>query len=224
MKKINKSEKLMNVKYAIRGPVMDEAKKLEEKGINILKLNIANSATFNFSAPSELLDYMKNNLGQSQGYSDSKGLESAGKAIINYYKTKKVDGLKTDDIYIGNVVSELILMSMQGLLNKNDEVLVPMPDYPLWTASVNLSGGKAVHYLCDEENEWYPNIEDIKNKINNKTKGIIIINPNNPTGALYPKEILNQIIAIAKENNLIIFSDEIYDRLVFDDLEHISIA
>ena len=224
MKRIKKSNKLKNVKYEIRGKVLEEANKLEKEGKEILKLNIGNPASFGLKAPYELIDCMKDNLENSEGYSDSKGLEKARKAIIEYYETKNVHNLTPEDIYIGNGVSELILMSMQGLLNKNDEILVPMPDYPLWTASINLSGGKAVHYLCDEENEWYPNIEDIKNKITKKTKGIVIINPNNPTGALYPKEILKQIIEIAKENNLIIFSDEIYDRLIFDDLEHISIA
>lgn len=224
MKKISNTKRFYNVKYAIRGPVMDEAKRLEEQGVDILKLNIGNPAAFNFSAPISIIDCMKDNLENCQGYSDSKGLQIAREAIIKYYKTKKVYNLKIDDVYIGNGVSELIMMSMQGLLNDGDEILVPMPDYPLWTASVNLSGGKAVHYICDEENEWYPDILDIKSKINDKTKGIIIINPNNPTGALYPKEILEQIICVAKENGLIIFSDEIYDRLVFDDLEHISIA
>ena len=224
MKKFEKSRKLENVNYAIRGPVMDEAKKLEQEGFDILKLNIGNPAVFNFNAPSNILECMKNNLEKAQGYSDSKGLERARKAIVEYYKNKNVDDLELEDIYIGNGVSELILMSMQALLNKDDEILVPMPDYPLWTASVNLSDGKAVHYNCDENNEWYPDIEDIKRKITKNTKGIIIINPNNPTGALYPKEILQQIINIAKDNNLIIFSDEIYDRLVYDDLEHVSIA
>lgn len=224
MKEINRSKRLMSVKYEIRGKVLDEAKKLEEKGIKVLKLNIGNPKVFDFSCPVEIIENMKNNLMKSQGYSDSSGLVSSRHAIIDYYKSKNVFDLDIDDIYIGNGVSELILMSMQGLLNNDDEILVPMPDYPLWTASVNLSGGVAVHYVCDEENEWYPNIQDIKNKISNKTKGIVIINPNNPTGSLYPKEILEQIIEIAKENNLIIFSDEIYDRLVFDGLEHISIA
>ncbi len=224
MIKFEKSKKLENVKYAIRGTLMDEANKLEERGEKILKLNIGNPAVFNFSAPSSVLESMKNNLEHSQGYSDSKGLKIAREAIKEYYKTKNVNELELEDIYIGNGVSELILLSMQALLNPNDEILVPTPDYPLWTASVNLSGGKAVHYLCDEGNEWYPDINDIKRKITKNTKGIIIINPNNPTGALYPKEILEQIINVAKENNLIIFADEIYDRLVFDDLEHISIA
>ena len=203
---------------------MEEANKLEERGEKILKLNIGNPAVFNFSAPNSVLEGMKNNIEHSQGYSDSKGLKNAREAIKEYYKNKNVNELELEDIYIGNGVSELILMSMQALLNPNDEILVPTPDYPLWTASVNLSGAKAIHYLCDEENEWYPDIDDIKRKITPNTKGIIIINPNNPTGALYPKEILEQIINIAKENNLIIFADEIYDRLVFDDLEHISIA
>lgn len=221
---IKKSRKLENVNYAIRGILMEEANKLEESGQKILKLNIGNPAVFNFSAPKYILEGMKNNIEHSQGYSDSKGLKTAREAIKEYYKTKSINELNLEDIYIGNGVSELILMSMQALLNPNDEILVPTPDYPLWTASVNLSGGKAVHYLCDEENEWYPDIDDIKRKITKNTKGIIIINPNNPTGSLYPKEILEQIISVAKENNLIIFADEIYDRLVFDDLEHISIA
>lgn len=224
MKEIRKSKKLENVKYAIRGTVMDAANELEQEGVEILKLNIGNPAAFDFNAPSDILECMKNNLENSQGYSESKGLETARKAIVEYYKNKNVDDLELDNIYIGNGVSELILMSMQALLDKNDEILVPMPDYPLWTASVNLSGGRPIHYNCDEDNEWYPNIEDIKRKINKNTKGIIIINPNNPTGALYPKEILEQIIEVARENNLIIFSDEIYDRLVYEDLEHISIA
>lgn len=224
MKTFEKSKKLENVKYAIRGKLVEEASKLEENGTNILKLNIGNPAVFDFCAPNNILENMKNNIEYSQGYSDSKGLKNARSAIIEYYKGKKVNDLTLDDIYIGNGVSELILMSMQALLNPNDEILVPMPDYPLWTASVNLAGGKAVHYVCDENDEWNPDIEDIKNKINKNTKGIIIINPNNPTGALYPKEILEQIINIAKENELIIFSDEIYDRLVFDELEHISVA
>lgn len=224
MKNFEKSKRLENVKYAIRGKLMEEANKLERNGNNILKLNIGNPAVFNFSAPNNILENMKNNIKNSQGYSDSKGLKIAREAIVEYYKRKNVNNLELDDIFIGNGVSELILISMQALLNPNDEILVPMPDYPLWTASINLCGGKAVHYICDENNEWYPNINDIRRKITKNTKGIIIINPNNPTGALYPKEILKQIIDIAKENELIIFADEIYDRLVFDELEHISIA
>ena len=224
MKNFKKSQKLEKVNYAIRGKLMEEANKLEQNGYNILKLNIGNPAVFNFSAPKNILKKMKNNIKNSQGYSDSKGLKKAREAIIEYYKTKKVTDLELEDVFIGNGVSELIIMSMQALLNQEDEILVPMPDYPLWTAAINLSGGKAIHYVCEENNEWYPDINDIKRKITKNTKGIIIINPNNPTGALYPKEILQQIINVAKEHELIIFADEIYDRLVFDELEHISIA
>lgn len=223
MKKIKKSKKLENVNYAIRGNVLDKANELENSGIDILKLNIGNPSSFGFSAPKYLISEMKKNLEFSQGYSDSKGLYSARKAIRKYYEEKGVL-VDLNNIYIGNGVSELILLSMQALLNKNDEILVPRPDYPLWTASVNLVGGKAIHYECLENDNWYPNIEDIRRKITKKTRGIVIINPNNPTGALYPKYILEGIIKIARENNLIIFSDEIYDRLVFDDLKHISIA
>lgn len=224
MKKINKSKKLDNVHYAIRGLVVEEALRMENEGVDILKLNIGNPAVFDFDVPKEVLDCMEKNLGKSHGYSDSKGLKNARCAIKDYYKAKNINDLDVDDIYIGNGVSELIIMSMQALLNSGDEVLVPMPDYPLWTASVNLSGGKAIHYLCDEDNEWYPDIGDIESKITNNTKAIVIINPNNPTGTLYPKEILEQIIKVAEKNNIIIFSDEIYDRLVYDDLEHISVA
>ena len=224
MKKIKKSIRLNNVNYAIRGKILDEVNILEEKGISIFKLNIGNPATFNLSASKKIINCMKKNINNSQGYSDSKGIISARRAIISYYKKKNVNNMSIEDIFIGNGVSELILISMQALLNKNDEILVPMPDYPLWTASVNLNGGKAVHYRCCEEDNWYPDLDDIKNKINKRTKGIVIINPNNPTGALYPKEILVKIGRIAKDNNLIIFSDEIYDRLLYDDLEHISIA
>ena len=224
MRKINKSHKLDNVNYAIRGLVMGEASKMENEGIDILKLNIGNPAVFDFNAPKKVLDCMKENLENSQGYSESKGLKSARLAIVEYYKSKDVDNLDANDIYIGNGVSELITLSMQGLLDVGDEILVPMPDYPLWTASVNLSGGKAIHYLCDEDNQWYPNIKDIENKITENTKGIVIINPNNPTGALYPKEILMKIVEVARKHNIIIFCDEIYDRLVYDDLKHISVA
>lgn len=224
MKKIEKSKSLENVNYAIRGRILDAANKLEEKGFNILKLNIGNPADYNLNAPSNILESMKNNLITSQGYSDSKGLKSARKSIVEYYKNKNIDNIDIEDIYIGNGVSELILMAMQAFLNSGDEVLIPMPDYPLWTASVNLYGGKAVHYRCEENNEWNPDIKDIERKITSKTKGIIIINPNNPTGAVYSKKVLNQIINIAKKNNLVIFSDEIYDRLIYDGVEHISIA
>ena len=224
MKEIYKSENLENVKYAIRGRAMEEACKLENKGVEILKLNIGNPAEFGLKVPKKIRKCMKKNIKNAGGYSNSKGIEKARIAIKKYYEGKNIKGLNIDDIYLGNGVSELILMSMQALLSKDDEVLIPMPDYPLWTASVNLAGGKAVHYICEEENDWYPNIKDMENKITNKTKAIVIINPNNPTGSLYPKEILEQIIDLARRYNLIIFSDEIYDRLVYDDLEHISIA
>lgn len=224
MKEFLKSKKLENVCYDIRGIVLDEATKMQNQGIDILKLNIGNPAVFNFRAPDKIINCIKENLINAEGYSDSKGIEIARKSIVQYCMQKGIKNVTANDIYIGNGVSELIVMSMQGLLNNGDEILVPMPDYPLWTAAVNLSGGKAVHYMCDEKSEWYPDINDIKRKITHKTKGIVIINPNNPTGSLYQKEILESILNIAKENNLIIFSDEIYDRLVLDGLEHISIA
>lgn len=224
MKKFDKSHKLDNVNYEIRGMVMEQAEKMENEGIDILKLNIGNPAVFNFSAPDSVLDYMKENINNSQGYSNSKGLKQTRESILEYYKRKGITNLDINSIYTGNGVSELILMSMQALLDKGDEILVPMPDYPLWTAAVNLAGGTPIHYLCDENNEWYPNIKDIENKITNNTKGIVIINPNNPTGSLYPKEILEKIVDLARKNEIIIFSDEIYDRLIYDDLKHTSIA
>lgn len=224
MKEFLKSKKLENVCYDIRGIVMDEATKMQNQGIDILKLNIGNPATFNFKAPNRIINCIKENICNAEGYSDAKGIEEARESIVEYCNKKGIKNVTTNDIYIGNGVSELIVMSMQGLLNNGDEILIPMPDYPLWTAAVNLSGGKPIHYICDEKSDWYPDINDIKKKITNKTKGIVIINPNNPTGSLYPKEILESILNIAKENNLIIFSDEIYDRLVLDDLKHISIA
>ncbi len=224
MKEFLKSKKLENVCYDIRGIVMDEATKMQNQGIDILKLNIGNPATFNFKAPNKIINCIKENICNAEGYSDAKGIEEARESIVEYCNKKGIKNVTTNDIYIGNGVSELIVMSMQGLLNNGDEILIPMPDYPLWTAAVNLSGGKPIHYICDEKSDWYPDINDIKKKITNKTKGIVIINPNNPTGSLYPKEILESILNIAKENNLIIFSDEIYDRLVLDDLKHVSIA
>lgn len=225
MKKTEKSAKLDNVCYDIRGPVMDEAEKMSANGTNILKLNIGNPAPFGFKAPKEITDILSNSLENSEGYSDSKGLFSAREAISEYCRNvKNIDGVSADDVYTGNGVSELITMSMQALLDNGDEVLVPSPDYPLWTASVTLAGGKAIHYICDEKSDWMPDIEDIKSKITTNTKGIVIINPNNPTGALYPKDLLKKIADIATENDLIIFADEIYDRLVMDGEEHISIA
>lgn len=224
MRIFEKSTKLNHVCYDIRGPVMDEAQKMSEEGIDILKLNIGNPAPFGFRAPDAVIDVMKENLTSTEGYSDSKGLLSARKAILEYCNSKNIPNVTVDDIYTGNGVSELITLSMQGLLNPGDEILVPAPDYPLWTASVTLAGGKAVHYICDEQQEWYPDIEDMRKKVTDKTKGIVVINPNNPTGALYPKEILEQIVQIAREHELILFADEIYDRLVMDGLEHTALA
>jgi alanine-synthesizing transaminase len=224
MRNFEKSSKLDHVCYDIRGPVMDEANRMIDQGIDILKLNIGNPAPFGFRAPEELLQLMNENLSHTEGYSDSKGLLSARRAIVRYCKKKGIEQVTVDDVYTGNGVSELITLTMQGLLNCGDEILVPSPDYPLWTASVTLSGGTAVHYMCDEEADWYPDINDIKSKITSRTKGIVIINPNNPTGTLYPREILEEIVELCRKHGLIIFADEIYDRLVFDGLEHISIA
>jgi len=224
MRNFEKSSKLDHVCYDIRGPVMDEANRMIDQGVDILKLNIGNPAPFGFRAPEELLKRMNENLSHTEGYSDSKGLLSARRAIVKYCQKKGIEQVNVDDVYTGNGVSELITLAMQGLLNSGDEVLVPSPDYPLWTASVTLSGGTAVHYMCDEEAEWYPDINDIKSKITSRTKGIVIINPNNPTGTLYPREVLKEIVEVCRKYGLIIFADEIYDRLVFDGLEHVSIA
>lgn len=224
MKTIKKSSKLDNVLYDIRGPVLEEAKRFEEEGYQVLKLNTGNPAPFGLFAPDEILHDMILNLSTTQGYCDSKGLFSARKAIMQYCQQKNIRGVGTEDIYIGNGVSEVIVMAMQALLNSGDEMLIPAPDYPLWTAAVNLSGGTAVHYTCDEESLWYPDINDIRKKITPNTKGIVIINPNNPTGVVYPKELVEQIIQLAREHNLIVFSDEIYDKILYDDLEHVSTA
>lgn len=224
MRVFEKSHKLDHVCYDIRGPVMDEADRMIANGVKILKLNIGNPAPFHFTAPVEIIQDMIFNLRDAEGYSDSKGIFSARKAIMQYSQIKKIPGVGINDIYTGNGVSELITMAMQGLLDNGDEVLLPAPDYPLWTAAVTLAGGTPVHYMCDEQNEWSPDIDDIRKKITPRTKGIVIINPNNPTGALYSKEILEEIVNVARENELIIFSDEIYDRLVMDGLEHIAIA
>jgi len=224
MREFKKSDKLNNVLYDVRGPVVDEAARMEEAGTQVLKLNIGNPAPFGFKAPDEVIYDMKAQLIECEGYSASKGLFSARKAIMQYYQNRNIEGVTIDDIYTGNGVSELINLSMSALLDNGDEVLVPSPDYPLWTACVTLAGGKAVHYVCDEESDWNPDIEDMRSKITSKTKAIVIINPNNPTGALYPKEILEQIVKLAREHQLIIFSDEIYDRLVMDEGKHISIA
>lgn len=220
----SKSTKLDNVLYDVRGPVVDEAAKMEARGTHVLKLNIGNPAPFGFRTPDEVIHDMQQQLKDCEGYSDSKGLFSARKAIMQYAQLKKIPNVSVNDIYTGNGVSELINLCMQALLNDGDEILIPSPDYPLWTATATLAGGNVVHYICDEESEWYPDIDDIRKKVTPKTKAIVIINPNNPTGALYPKEVLEQIVQVARENNLIIFSDEIYDRLVMDGQEHISIA
>ena len=224
MRTFTKSHKLDNVLYDVRGPVADEAARMEAAGTHILKLNIGNPAPFGFRTPDEVVYDMSQQLPDTEGYSPSKGLFSARKAIMQYAQLKNIPNVTIDDIYTGNGVSELINLSLSALLDNGDEVLVPSPDYPLWTACVNLAGGTAVHYVCDEDSEWYPDIDDMRSKITDKTKAIVIINPNNPTGALYPKEVLQQIVDLAREHQLMIFSDEIYDRLVMDGLEHISIA
>ncbi len=224
MREFNKSIKLEHVAYDIRGPVLDEANRMRANGEKILQLNTGNPAAFGFTAPDEVIRDLIMNARDSEGYSDSKGIFSARKAIMQYCQLKNFPDVDVEDIYLGNGVSELISMSLQALLDNGDEVLVPMPDYPLWTACISLGGGNAVHYLCDEEANWYPDIEDIKSKITPNTKAIVVINPNNPTGALYPKEILEEIVEIARQNDLIIFADEIYDRLVMDGGEHIAIA
>ena len=224
MRTFTKSHKLDNVLYDVRGPVADEAARMEAAGTHILKLNIGNPAPFGFRTPDEVVYDMSQQLPDTEGYSPSKGLFSARKAIMQYAQLKNIPNVSIDNIYTGNGVSELINLSLSALLDNGDEVLVPSPDYPLWTACVNLAGGTAVHYVCDEDSEWYPDIDDMRSKITDKTKAIVIINPNNPTGALYPKEVLQQIVDLAREHQLMIFSDEIYDRLVMDGLEHISIA
>lgn len=224
MRQFKKSSKLNNVLYDVRGPVVDEAARMEEDGTQILKLNIGNPAPFGFHTPDEVIYDMRRQLTECEGYSPAQGLFSARKAIMQYAQLKKIPNVTMDDIYTGNGVSELINLCMSALLDDGDEILIPAPDYPLWTACATLAGGKAVHYICDEQSDWYPDMEDIKKKITDRTKGIVIINPNNPTGALYPREVLQQIVDIAREHQLIIFSDEIYDRLVMDGEEHVSIA
>lgn len=224
MREFMKSSKLDNVLYDVRGPVVEEANRMEDAGTQVLKLNIGNPAPFGFRAPDEVIYDMRRQLADCEGYSPAKGMFSARKAIMQYAQLKHIPNVAIEDIYTGNGVSELINLSMSALLDSGDEVLVPSPDYPLWTACVTLAGGTAVHYLCDEQSEWYPDIDDIRSKITDKTKAIVIINPNNPTGAVYPKEILEQIVQIAREHELIIFSDEIYDRLIMDGYKHTSIA
>lgn len=224
MKNYQKSHKLDNVCYDVRGPVMEEANRMAALGCDILKLNIGNPAPFGFFTSDAILREMADNLANAEGYSDSKGILSAREAIVEYANIKGIPNVGIDDVYTGNGVSELILMSMQGLLDTGDEILIPSPDYPLWTAAVTLAGGKPVHYICDEQSDWNPDIGDMEKKITSRTKGIVVINPNNPTGALYPKELLEQIANLARRHDLILFADEIYDRLVMDGHEHISIA
>lgn len=224
MRIFDKSSKLEHVAYDIRGPVLDEANRMIASGEKILRLNTGNPAEFGFTAPDEVIRDLIANARNSEAYSDSKGIFSARKAIMQYCQLKGFPHVDIDDIYLGNGVSEMISMSLQALLDDGDEVLVPMPDYPLWTACVSLAGGNAVHYLCDEKANWYPDIDDIKSKITSNTKAIVVINPNNPTGALYPDELLKDIVDIARQNDLIIFADEIYDRLVMDGKKHTAIA
>ena len=218
------SSKLDNVCYDIRGPVLEEAKRLEKQGHEILKLNIGNPASFGFNAPEQILSNVSQKLALAQGYSDSKGLVSARKAISEECKNLKIRNVDLDDIYLGNGVSELITMSLQALLNDGDEVLLPAPDYPIWTASVSLSGGNPVHYICDESSNWYPSLSDIESKINSRTRAIVIINPNNPTGAVYDEEILLGMVALARKYKLILFADEIYSKIVYDDAKYVPLA
>ena len=224
MKAVAKSSKLANVCYDIRGPVLDKARQMEEDGQKIIKLNIGNLAVFGLEPPDEIVQDMIRNLPNSAGYTDSKGLFAPRKAVVHYSQEKSIQGVTVDDVYLGNGASELITMSMNGLLNDGDEVLVPAPDYPLWTASVALSGGTPVHYLCDEQSSWYPDIADIRRKITPNTKAIVVINPNNPTGALYPESVLREIVEVARQHQLIVFADEIYDKTLYDGETHTSIA
>lgn len=224
MRPINKSSKLAHVCYDIRGPVLERARQMEEEGHHIIKLNIGNPATFGFEAPDEILQDVIHNLSDASGYCDSKGLFAARKAIMHYTQEKQISNVQLDDIYIGNGVSELVVMTMQALLENNDEVLIPVPDYPLWTAAVVLAGGVARHYICDEQSDWLPDLDDMRAKINARTRAIVIINPNNPTGALYPLDLLLEIIEIARQHQLIIYADEIYDKILYDQAVHTSIA
>ena len=224
MRTFSKSTKLDNVLYDVRGPVVEEADRMIREGTSVLKLNIGNPAPFGFNAPEEVIYDIARNLRDSQGYSDSKGIWSARKAIMQYTQIRKIPNVQMEDIYTGNGVSELINLSMSALLDDGDEILIPAPDYPLWTACATLAGGKAVHYMCDEESDWVPDLEDMERKITDRTKAIVVINPNNPTGAVYPKDVLERIVELARRHQLIIFSDEIYDRLLMDGYTHTSIA
>ncbi|WP_405011803.1 pyridoxal phosphate-dependent aminotransferase [Kitasatospora sp. NBC_01539] len=218
------SSKLANVCYDIRGPVLDEAMRLEDQGHRILKLNTGNPAAFGFEAPPEILQDILRNLAGAHGYGDSKGLLSARRAVVMHYEERGLHGLSVEDVFLGNGVSELIQLAMTALLDDGDEVLVPAPDYPLWTASVSLAGGTAVHYRCDEQSEWYPDLADIEAKVTDRTRAIVVINPNNPTGAVYPREVLEGIVEIARRNRLVVYADEIYDKILYDDAEHVPLA
>ena len=224
MTKYRQSSKLNNVLYDIRGPILEEANRMEAMGHRILKLNIGNTAPFGFEAPDAIMMDIIRHLPVTQGYSDSRGLYSARTAIVQHYQNRGILDLEPNDVYLGNGVSELIPMTLQALCETDDEILVPMPDYPLWTASVALSGGKPVHYLCDEENNWYPDLEDIKSKITSRTKGIVVINPNNPTGSVYPRHILQQIVDVAREHELVVLTDEIYEKIIYYGAEAINLA
>ena len=224
MKPVSRSHKLDNVCYDIRGPIAEQARKMEDEGHRILKLNIGNPAPFGFEAPDDIVKDVIHNLPTSQGYSDSTGIYAARVAVMQYYQQHNIKNIRVDDVYIGNGVSELIMMAMQALLNHGDEVLIPSPDYPLWTAAVSLSSGSPVHYRCDEQAGWFPDIDDIKSKITSKTRAIVLINPNNPTGAVYDEALLQEIVEIARQHGLVVFSDEIYDKILYDGAKHTSIA
>jgi alanine-synthesizing transaminase len=223
-REIEKSTKLDDVLYDIRGPILAEANRMEHEGHRIVKLNIGNPAPFGFEAPEEVLVDMVRNLPTAQGYCDSQGIYSARKAVMQYNQRMGISGVEIDDVFIGNGVSELIGMALQGLVNNGDEVLIPSPDYPLWTAATNLAGGRPVHYRCDEQADWFPDINDIRSKITENTKAIVVINPNNPTGAVYSRELLQQFVDIAREHDLVVMADEIYDKIVYDEAQHTSIA
>jgi alanine-synthesizing transaminase len=224
MREIAKSNKMENICYEIRGPLLETAKRLEEEGYTIIKLNSGNPPAFGINAPDEIIHDVMLNIRSAQAYGDSKGLFAARKAIMQQCQLKRIEGVEIDDIYVGNGVSEMIMMAMQGLLNDGDEMLVPTPDYPLWTAAISLSGGRPVYYICDEASEWNPDLKDMESKITSRTRGIVIINPNNPTGAVYPKEVLLKIVEMGEKHDLILFTDEIYDEILYDDAKHIPLA
>jgi len=221
---LRQSDKLAQVAYDVRGPVLAEAMRLEAEGHRILRLNIGNPAPFGFDAPDEIVADMARSLATAQGYSDSKGILPARRAVVQYHQGKGLEGLDVEDVWLGNGVSELITMTLQALLNDGDEVLIPAPDYPLWTAITTLCGGRAVHYLCDEQSDWLPDVADLAEKITDRTKAIVVINPNNPTGAVYPREVLEPIVDLAREHGLLLLADEIYDQILYDDAEHFALG